>query len=65
MTKRQIGGPARVLVGVRLPVQLARRLKAQAARQGTTTQALVERIVTAFLAKSPAGNSPRTRIGET
>lgn len=39
----------RTLVGVRLPETLARALKVEAARRGTTVQALVEEAVRAFL----------------
>lgn len=42
--------PPRVLVGVRLPVALARRLKVEAARRATTTQTLVEEAVRTYLA---------------
>ncbi|HJQ65576.1 MAG TPA: ribbon-helix-helix domain-containing protein [Gemmatimonadales bacterium] len=41
--------PERVLVGVRLPVPLARQLKVRAAEQDTTIQALIEEAVRAFL----------------
>jgi len=41
-------GTTRVLVGVRLPVALARRLKVEAARRGVTMQELIETAVTAF-----------------
>jgi len=39
----------RVLVGVRLPVVLARRLKVEAVHRGVTMQTLIEAAVTAFL----------------
>ena len=41
----------RVLVGVRLPVPLARALKVAAARRETTIQALIEEAVRAFLGR--------------
>jgi plasmid stability protein len=43
------GPPERVLIGVRLPVPLARRLKVTAAQRGTSVQALVEAAIRAFL----------------
>ena len=46
---------ARVLVGVRLPVPLARRLKVEAARRGTTAQTLVEHAVRTYLARGKEG----------
>lgn len=41
----------RTLVGVRLPETLARSLKVEAARRGTTVQALVEEAVRTLLAR--------------
>lgn len=43
--------PVRVLVGVRLPEALARDLKVEAAKRGTTVQALVEEAVRLLLAR--------------
>ena len=45
--------PQRVLVGVRLPVSLARALKVRAAQRDTTVQALIEEAVRALLARRP------------
>jgi predicted DNA binding CopG/RHH family protein len=45
----------KVLVGVRLPESLARALKVEAARRGTTVQALVEEAVRTFLAHKKGG----------
>jgi predicted transcriptional regulator len=39
----------RVMVGIRLPVALARALKVEAAKRETTTQALAEKAIRAFL----------------
>ena len=44
-------GEPKVLVGVRLPESLARALKVEAAKRGTTVQALVEEAVRALLAR--------------
>lgn len=45
--------PQRVLVGVRLPVTLARALKVRAAQRDTTVQALIEEAVRASLKRRP------------
>jgi hypothetical protein len=45
----------RIQVGVRLPAQLARALKVEAAKQDTTVQALVEEAVRVFLARRKGG----------
>jgi hypothetical protein len=50
MAVKRTGTASRVLVGVRLPAALARQLKVEAARRGTTAQAMVEAAVTTFLA---------------
>lgn len=46
------GKGKRVLVGVRLPVTLAKRLKVKAAQHDTSIQALMEDAVLAGLAKA-------------
>jgi predicted DNA binding CopG/RHH family protein len=43
--------PPKVLVGVRLPESLARTLKVEAAKRGTTVQTLVADALRAFLAR--------------
>jgi len=41
----------RVLVGVRLPAPLARTLKVEAAKRDTTSQALAEEAIRAYLTR--------------
>jgi hypothetical protein len=50
MTRKGVG--KRVLVGVRLPVALARKLKVAALRRDTSVQALIEEAVVALLRPS-------------
>ena len=50
------GIPQRVLIGVRVPVSLARRLKVTAAQRGTSVQALVEAAIRAFLGTRRKGS---------
>jgi predicted DNA binding CopG/RHH family protein len=49
------GSLQRVLIGVRVPVGLARQLKITAAQRGTTVQALIEEALRAFLGKGKRG----------
>ena len=51
----------RILVGVRLPVALARQLKVVAARHSTTVQALIEQAVVAMLRPSPESDKGARR----
>jgi len=50
----------RVLVGARLPAALARRLKVEAARRGSSVQAIIEKAVREHLAtKRTTPRAPR------